>query len=70
MAQVIKPSTLGITLLKVKDELEELLCTVKSWRINGINGTGIIPIAMIPLESRLEKSIADIDIMIKIAVKI
>lgn len=70
MAQVIKPSTLGITLLKVKDELEELLCTVKSWRINGINGTGIIPIAMIPLEARLEKSIADIDIMIKIAVKI
>ena len=70
MAQVIKPSTLGITLLKVKDELEELLCTVKSWRINGINGTGIIPIAMIPLESRLEKSIADINIMIKIAVKI
>lgn len=70
MAQVIKPSTLGITLLKVKDELEELLCTVKSWRINGINGTGIIPIAMIPLESRLEKSIVDIDIMIKIAVKI
>jgi len=61
---------LGITLLKVRDELEELLRTVKTWRLDGINGSGVVPIAMIPLETKLEKSIADIDAMIKIAVKI
>lgn len=70
MAQIIRPSTLGITLLKVKDELEGLLRTVKTWRLDGINGSGVVPIAMIPLEAKLEKSIADIDAMIKIAVKI
>lgn len=70
VAQIIRPSTLGITLLKVRDELEELLRTVKTWRLDGINGSGVVPIAMIPLEAKLEKSIADIDAMIKIAVKI
>jgi hypothetical protein len=61
---------LGITLLKVRDELEGLLRTVKTWRLDGINGSGVVPITMIPLEAKLEKSISDIDVMIKIAVKI
>jgi hypothetical protein len=70
VAQIIKPSTLGITLLKVKDELEGLLSIVRSWRMNGIHGSGVVPIAILPLEAKLEKSIKDIDAMIKIAVKI
>lgn len=70
MVQIIRPSTLGIILLKVRDELEGLLRTVKTWRLDGINGSGVVPITMIPLEAKLEKSISDIDVMIKIAVKI
>lgn len=58
------------TLLKSKEDLEGLLRIVKSWRVNGINGSGIVPIAVLPLEAKLEKSIADIDVMIKIAAKV
>lgn len=70
MAQVIRPSTVGITLLKTKDDLESLLRIIRAWRVDGINGSGVVPIAILPLEAKLEKSIADIDSMIKIALKI
>ena len=70
MAQVIRPSTVGITLLKTKDDLESLLRIIRAWRLDGINGSGVVPIAVLPLEAKLEKSIADIDSMIKIALKI
>ena len=70
MAQIIKPSTVAITLLKTRDELNGLLQLIRSWRINGINGSGIVPIAILPLETKLEKSIKDIESMIKIAAKV
>jgi len=70
VAQIIKPSTVAITLLKTRDDLCGLLDLVRSWRINGINGSGVVPIAVLPLEARLEKSIKDIESMIKIAAKI
>jgi hypothetical protein len=70
VAQVIRPSTVGITLLKTKDDLESLLRIIRAWRVDGINGSGVVPIAILPLEAKLEKSIADIDSMIKIALKI
>jgi hypothetical protein len=70
VAQIIRPSTVGITLLKTKDDLESLLRIIRAWRLDGINGSGVVPIAVLPLEAKLEKSIADIDSMIKIALKI
>jgi hypothetical protein len=69
VAQIIRPSTVGITLLKTKDDLESLLRIIRTWRLDGINGSGVVPIAVLPLEAKLEKSIADIDLMIKIAIK-
>ena len=70
MAQVIKATSVAITLLKTKEDLENLLRLIRDWRTKGINGTGIVPISILPLEAKLEKSIIDIDSMIKIAVKI
>lgn len=70
MAQIVNPSSLVIALLKSKKDLEDLLHTVKSWRQKGINGTGIVPIAALPLEAKLERSIYDLNEMIKIAIKI
>ena len=70
MAQIIKPSTVAITLLKTRDELNGLLQLIRSWRINGINGSGVVPITILPLETKLEKSIKDIESMIKIAAKV
>jgi len=70
VAQIIKPSTVAITLLKTRDELNGLLQLIRSWRINGINGSGVVPITILPLETKLEKSIKDIESMIKIAAKV
>lgn len=70
VAQIIKPSTVAITLLKTRDELCGLLQLIRSWRINGINGSGVVPIAILPLEAKLEKSIKDIESMIKIAANV
>ena len=70
MAQIFKPSTVSISLLKTRDDLNSLLLLVRSWRTKGINGSGVVPIAILPLEAKLEKSIADLDAMIKIAVNI
>lgn len=70
MAQIIKPSTVAITLLKTRDELCGLLELIRSWRIKGINGSGVVPIAILPLEAKLEKSIKDIETMIKIAANV
>lgn len=67
MARIIKKySPIETSLLKARHELEDLLKLIKSWRLNGIYGSGVIPIAILPLEARLEKSIEDINSMIKI----
>lgn len=71
MAQIIKKTNVLITtLLKSRNDLDELLNVVRTWRMNGINGSGIVPIAILPLEAKLEKTITDIDAMIKIAAKV
>lgn len=38
--------------------------------MKGINGSGVVPIAILPLEAKLEKSIKDIEVMIKIAAQV
>lgn len=71
VAQIIKKTNVLITtLLKSRNDLDELLNVVRTWRMNGINGSGIVPIAILPLEAKLEKTITDIDAMIKIAAKV
>lgn len=71
MAQIIiKSSKLEVSLLKAKDELEKLLCIIRDWRLDGVNGSGVIPISVLPLEDKLKKSIADIEAMIKVVKKI
>jgi hypothetical protein len=70
VAHIIKPSTVAITLLKTRDELNVLLELIRSWRLKGINGSGVVPIAILPLEAKLEKSIKDIEAMIKIAANV
>lgn len=67
---IVKPDTVATTLLKVKSELERLLLIIRDWREEGINGTGVIPISVLPLEDKLKKSIADIEQMITLASKI
>lgn len=69
MAQIAKPSNLVQTLLKTRSELVGLLEMIKLWKSKGIDGSGIIPITLLPLESKLQKSIYDLDEMIKIAIK-
>lgn len=71
MAKIINKSNVVIaSLLKAKKDLENLLFTVMMWKKNGIDGNGVVPFALLPLEEKLKKSIEDIDTMVKIASKI
>jgi len=70
VAKIINKSNVVITsLLKAKKDSENLLFTVAAWKKNGIDGNGVIPFALLPLEEKLKKSIEDIDAMVKIASK-
>lgn len=70
MAKIINKSHVIVdSLLKAKKDLENLLFTIMAWKKNGIDGNGVIPFALLPLEEKLKKSIEDIDAMVKIASK-
>jgi hypothetical protein len=65
-----KLASISITLLKAKKDLESLLLTIRIWKKNGVDGTGVVPFAILPLEEKIQKSIRDLEEIIKIASKI
>jgi hypothetical protein len=67
---VLKPTDVGAYLFRVKGELENMLRSVKAWRASGVDGSGVVPISVLPLESKLESSIAEIDKMINLVSQI
>jgi len=69
-APILKPNDVGAHLFRVKDELENMLRSVRSWRCTGLDGTGIVPIEVLPLESKLEKVLVEVDEMIKLVSRI
>jgi hypothetical protein len=67
---ILKPSDVGAHLFRVKGELENMLRSVRSWRSFGLDGSGIVPIEVLPLETKLEKALFDVDEMIKLVSRI
>jgi len=70
MVPILKPTEVGAHLFRVKGELENMLRSARSWRTVGLDGSGIVPIEVLPLEVKLEKALADVDEMIKLVSKI
>lgn len=67
---ILKPTDVGAYLFRVKGELENMLRSVKSWRTAGLDGTGLVPMAALPLEAKLESAISDVDAMINLVSQI
>lgn len=67
---VLKPNDVGAHLFRVKGELESMLKNVRSWRTSGIEGNGIVPIEVLPLETKLENSLLEVEEMIKLVSRI
>jgi len=67
---VLKPTDVGAYLFRVKGELENMLRSVKTWRISGVDGNGVVPISVLSLESKLESSITEVDKMINLVSQI
>ena len=70
MGLTLKPTDVGAHLFRVKGELENMLKSVREWRTSGIDGNGIVPIEVLPLETRLENSLTEIEEMIKLVSRI
>ena len=70
MGPILKPTDVGAYLFRVKGELENMLRSVKSWRTSGLDGTGLVPISVLPLEAKLEATLSDIDSMINLVSQI
>jgi hypothetical protein len=68
--QILKPNDVGAHLFRVKGELENMLKAIKSWRAAGIDGNGVVPIEVLPLETKLENSLRDVEEMIKLVSRI
>jgi hypothetical protein len=70
MGPILKPTEVGAHLFRVKGELESMLKTVRSWRTSGIEGNGVVPIEVLPLETKLENSLLEVEEMIKLVSRI
>lgn len=70
MGPTLKPTDVGAHLFRVKGELENMLKSVRSWRSTGIDGSGIVPIEVQPLEIKLEMCLSEIEELIKLISKI
>lgn len=62
----MKPNEVGSSLFRTKGELESILSSVRKWRESGINDNNVVPIWVLPLETRLLSALKDIDAMIKL----
>ena len=67
---VLKPNDVGAHLFRVKGELENMLKSIRSWRTLGMDGNGIVPIEVLPLEVKLENSLIQVEEMIKLVSRI
>lgn len=67
---ILKPNDVGAHLFRVKGELEAMLRSVRSWRSSGLDGSGIVPIEVLPLETKLEKALSDVDELINLVSRI
>lgn len=70
MGPILKPNDVGAQLFRVKGELENMLKSIRSWRTSGIDGSGIVPMEVSPLETRIEDALNDVDEMIKLVSRI
>jgi hypothetical protein len=70
MDPVLKPTSVGSMLFQLKSELEVISRSVQVWRQMGVNGTGLMPISVLPMEAKLNKVISEIDEMIRLVSKI
>jgi hypothetical protein len=70
MGPMLKSTEVGAHLFRVKGELENMLKAVRSWRTSGIEGNGVVPIEVLPLETKLENSLLEVEEMIKLISRI
>jgi len=67
---VLRPNEVGAYLFRVKGELEVMLNSIRSWRAKGLDGNHVIPIEVLPLELKLEKTLIEVDEMINLVSRI
>jgi hypothetical protein len=70
MGPILKPNDVGAQLFRVKGELENMLKSIRSWRTSGLDGSGIVPIEVLPLETKIEASLREVEEMIKLVSRI
>jgi hypothetical protein len=70
MDPVLKPTSVGAALFRIKAELVQLSHSIKEWRTFGMGGTGVIPISVIPLEVKINSVIVEVEEMIRLVSKI
>jgi hypothetical protein len=70
MDPVLKPTTVGAALFRIKAELVNLSNSIKEWRQFGIGNTGVIPITILPLKVKIAETIVEVDEMIRLISKI
>jgi hypothetical protein len=70
MTPVLKPTSVGAALFRIKADLVQLSLSIKEWRTFGMGEKGIIPISVIPLEVKINSVIAEVEEMICLVSKI
>ena len=70
MVPILKPTEVGAHLFRVKGELENMLKSVRFWRTSGLDGNGVVPIEVLPLEVKLEVTLTEVEEMIKLVSRI
>lgn len=51
----LSPSQLINEVLEAREKLRKVKATVSSWRLNGINGNGEVPLKVLPIEAQTER---------------
>lgn len=70
IGQILKPTEFGSRLFYIKGELENMLRSIRVWRSSGIDGNGIVPIIVLPLETKIESALLDVNTMINLVAQI
>ena len=62
---ILSPAEAGSLLFNVKSDLERLRFTLEEWRQSGMNGTGLVPVKMLPLEPKVLKALLEVEQLLK-----
>lgn len=68
--KLLSAAQIGSVLFMMKSELEVMVATVKRWRSEGINGTGMVPLEVISIEPKLNRLMGEVESLIRLVSKL